>query len=382
MSPCCGVRPGPYRFARRRRGGRYGLADRRMGRGLSKSQREKVYLIQHYETWSGPVSGERDVQLGSSQSGDRALASGGRARAGSRRRLLAQRPRLRGVRSRYPARGARAPRHDALSRRRLEGVGGRVGGAEKGQGAGSGVASDALRDARRTADLPAWIRYEQKPSPELLRRLYNDAAVFLATSWTEGWGLPGCEALLCGCALAATEVGGHLEYAHHNETALLSPPRDPAALARNVTELLRHPALRLQARRTGARVRAAFLVGAFSGAARAVSVKLSARLQFAFFAPATLGLMTNFVKYLMIALVLGFGLAACEPTKLRMPPRTQAKQLKTLPRRPVTPLVMLSITLATLLIMLPTRLRTPPKTRPTATKLNLNVLKATSGWLF
>ena len=96
------------------------------------------------------------------------------------------------------------------------------------------------------ADLPAWIRYEQKPSPELLRRLYNDAAVFLATSWTEGWGLPGCEALLCGCALAATEVGGHLEYAHHNETALLSPPRDPAALARNVTELLRHPALRLQ----------------------------------------------------------------------------------------------------------------------------------------
>jgi len=95
-------------------------------------------------------------------------------------------------------------------------------------------------------DLPTWIRYEQKPSPARLRRLYNDASVFLATSWTEGWGLPGCEALLCGCALAATDVGGHREYARQGETALLSPPRDPAALARNVTELLRDEKLRLR----------------------------------------------------------------------------------------------------------------------------------------
>ena len=82
------------------------------------------------------------------------------------------------------------------------------------------------------AGLPSWIRYEQTPSPERLRGLYNDSAVFLATSWTEGWGLPGCEALLCGCALAATDVGGHREYAVNSKTALLSPPKDPAALAK------------------------------------------------------------------------------------------------------------------------------------------------------
>ncbi len=94
--------------------------------------------------------------------------------------------------------------------------------------------------------LPHWLRYEQTPSPEKLRKLYNDSAIFLATSWTEGWGLPGCEALLCGCALAATDVGGHREYAVNGETALLSPPRDPAALARNVLKLLRDKPLRLR----------------------------------------------------------------------------------------------------------------------------------------
>ncbi len=94
--------------------------------------------------------------------------------------------------------------------------------------------------------LPDWIRYQRKPPPTVLRRLYNESAVFLATSWTEGWGLPGCEALLCGCALAATDVGGHREFARHGETALLSPPKDPAALAQNVTRLLRDRALRLR----------------------------------------------------------------------------------------------------------------------------------------
>ncbi len=94
--------------------------------------------------------------------------------------------------------------------------------------------------------LPNWIRYEQTPSPEKLRELYNESAVFMATSWTEGWGLPGCEALLCGCALAATDVGGHREYAVNGETALLSPPKDPVKLAQNVLTLLQDKTLRLR----------------------------------------------------------------------------------------------------------------------------------------
>lgn len=100
-------------------------------------------------------------------------------------------------------------------------------------------------------NLPPWVRYVRTPPPDVLRGLYNESAVFLATSWTEGWGLPGCEALLCGCALAATEVGGHLEYARHGETALLSPPKDPDALAHNVLTLLQDGPLRAQLARQG-----------------------------------------------------------------------------------------------------------------------------------
>ncbi len=94
--------------------------------------------------------------------------------------------------------------------------------------------------------LPNWIRYEQTPSPKRLRELYNESAVFMATSWTEGWGLPGCEALMCGCALAATDVGGHREYAVNGDTALLSPPKNPVKLAENVLALLQDERLRLQ----------------------------------------------------------------------------------------------------------------------------------------
>lgn len=42
---------------------------------------------------------------------------------------------------------------------------------------------------------------------------------------------------------------------------------------------------------------------------------MNARVHFVFSAAATLNLMKNLLKYLMIALVLGFGLAACEPNE-------------------------------------------------------------------
>ncbi len=56
-------------------------------------------------------------------------------------------------------------------------------------------------------------------------------------------------------------------------------------------------------------------MGAGRRAPRALPGKLNAGLQFPFFAPATLDVMTNFVKYLMVAVVLSFGLAACEPNE-------------------------------------------------------------------
>ena len=99
--------------------------------------------------------------------------------------------------------------------------------------------------------LPPWIRYHRNPPQAKLRRLYNQAAIFLAPSWIEGWPLPPAEALMSGCALAATDIGGHREYSIHDRTALLSPPKNPKAMAENVISLLQDQEQRIHLARAG-----------------------------------------------------------------------------------------------------------------------------------
>jgi glycosyltransferase involved in cell wall biosynthesis len=103
----------------------------------------------------------------------------------------------------------------------------------------------------RPESLPAWIEYHQAPTPQRLRELYNEAAIFVAPSRTEGWGLTGCEALLCGAALVATDIDGHREFAFDGRTALTSPVRSPEALAANVLLLIQAPDLRIKLAKGG-----------------------------------------------------------------------------------------------------------------------------------
>ncbi len=103
----------------------------------------------------------------------------------------------------------------------------------------------------RPATLPEWIDYYQSPAPALLRELYNKAAIFVAPSRTEGWGLPACEAMLCGAALAATDVDGHREFAIDGQTALTCPARSPKALAANILRLIQDPEFRIELARKG-----------------------------------------------------------------------------------------------------------------------------------
>ena len=97
----------------------------------------------------------------------------------------------------------------------------------------------------RPHDLPEWIEYVQNPPQKQLRRHYNESALFVGPSWAEGWPLPPAEAAQCGAALCITDIGGHREYAEHAETALLSPPQDPDAMALNILHLMQHPEKRI-----------------------------------------------------------------------------------------------------------------------------------------
>lgn len=105
--------------------------------------------------------------------------------------------------------------------------------------------------SKAPAGLPDWITYYRRPEQGVLCNLYNEASVFVAPSWTEGWGLPASEAMMCGAALAATDIGGHQEFAIHLQTALLSPPKNPAKLAEGILRLLSDEALRSKIAKAG-----------------------------------------------------------------------------------------------------------------------------------
>jgi L-malate glycosyltransferase len=102
-------------------------------------------------------------------------------------------------------------------------------------------------NASRQTWVPAWMSYTQDPPQEqLIHQFYNNSSIFLGPSLAEGLGLPGVEAAACGCALVATDIGGHREYIKHGLTGLLSPAKDPHALAHNLCLLLGNDDLRIQ----------------------------------------------------------------------------------------------------------------------------------------
>ncbi len=98
---------------------------------------------------------------------------------------------------------------------------------------------------QRPTELPEWFRYYQMPDVETHNRINNEAAIFVSASEIEGWGLTVGEAMICGQAVCCTDNDGHKEMAIHERTALLSPIRNPNALAMNVIRLLEDDSLRL-----------------------------------------------------------------------------------------------------------------------------------------
>ncbi len=103
----------------------------------------------------------------------------------------------------------------------------------------------------KARQLPDWAEYHRLPPQRFLRQLYNESAIFLSPSWAEGWPLPPAEAMQCGAAVVATDIGGHREFLENGVNGLLRPARDPGALAEAVSQLVEHPNLRIQYARRG-----------------------------------------------------------------------------------------------------------------------------------
>jgi D-inositol-3-phosphate glycosyltransferase len=74
--------------------------------------------------------------------------------------------------------------------------------------------------------------------PALLR----SADVVVSVPWYEPFGMVPLEAMACGVPVIASAVGGHLDTVIDGRTGALVPPRNPAALAQRLRELLADPA--------------------------------------------------------------------------------------------------------------------------------------------
>ncbi len=101
----------------------------------------------------------------------------------------------------------------------------------------------------RPPHIPDWIQFITRPKN--LPELYNQHAIFITPSIGEGWALPPAEAMSCGCAVICTDIGGHLDYAIHSDTALLVPPKNPELLAKCIIQLIENKTERVRIANAG-----------------------------------------------------------------------------------------------------------------------------------
>jgi glycosyltransferase involved in cell wall biosynthesis len=95
--------------------------------------------------------------------------------------------------------------------------------------------------------IPKWAEYHRNPPQDfIVEEIYNKSQIFVGSSWVEGFSLPPAEAAACGCAVVTTDSLGIREFIEQGVTGLVSPPKDPEALAKNISLLLDNEPLRVR----------------------------------------------------------------------------------------------------------------------------------------
>lgn len=140
--------------------------------------------------------------------------------------------------------------------------------------AGAGDTSMAQKAAAELGitsniEFPGWVEGEEK------RALLASATIFVLPSYAEGMPMALLEAMSCGTAVIASNVGGIPEAVHDRTEGLLVPPGDVAKLVKAITLLLSNSKLREQMGRAGQNaVRQRFSPASTSAALSALYTKL------------------------------------------------------------------------------------------------------------
>ncbi|MFL5802025.1 MAG: glycosyltransferase [Roseiflexaceae bacterium] len=87
------------------------------------------------------------------------------------------------------------------------------------------------------------VLFAGKRQPDELPDFYSAGDVMVTTPWYEPFGLTPLEAMACGRLVIGSAVGGLPFTIQDGTTGMLVPPRDPAALAAKLHQLLAQPDL-------------------------------------------------------------------------------------------------------------------------------------------
>jgi glycosyltransferase involved in cell wall biosynthesis len=89
-----------------------------------------------------------------------------------------------------------------------------------------------------SVELRGWLQHEAVPA------FLNELDVFVMPSTWEGFGVAAAEASAAGLPVVATNVYGIPDVVRDGDTGLLTPPRNPVALAKAIGRLVEDPRMR------------------------------------------------------------------------------------------------------------------------------------------
>jgi glycosyltransferase involved in cell wall biosynthesis len=110
---------------------------------------------------------------------------------------------------------------------------------------GTATITDATARVQRDHPSVVLETYHGQGIPQSqMAACYARAHLFVDAQWHAGWNNPVVEAMACGTPVVCTDIGGVADFAFHERTALLVPPRDASALADAMGRMVASPELR------------------------------------------------------------------------------------------------------------------------------------------